>query len=285
MPVEIYSNLPQTTVSSGGTTAPAAGSVESWTVASSGSFPAASASGSPPTHFHVSDPAAPSELADVTDVSGTTWTVTRGAEGTTPVVHTAGFTVKQAVTAGGLGQAGLLTSSWTAPAAALAETFPRIVASAGSAQAPTSGTLSVVAIGLPQYMTLSAITMSTKGTAKAGGTHGWYVLLDSGRVVRMVTADQTDAATVWGTTNTAYTLATNSYTTTYTGLYYLGIMVAATTMPTILSAGAAASTGIVSAAPILAGTSSTGQTTPPALGATMGALTAVVNLTFYGYVG
>src|SRR5215471_19223419 len=143
MPVEIYSNLPQTTVSTGGTTAPAAGTGESWTVASSASFPAASGSGSPPTHFHVSDPALASELIDVTDVTGTTWTVTRGAEGTTPVAHTAGFTVKQAVTAGGLGFVGVTSSVWTSPAAAQAETFPRIGAT--SAQVLTSGTLSVCA--------------------------------------------------------------------------------------------------------------------------------------------
>lgn len=36
-------------------------------------------------------------------MSGTTWTVTRGAESTTPVTHTAGFTVYQVVTAGALG--------------------------------------------------------------------------------------------------------------------------------------------------------------------------------------
>ena len=34
--------------------------------------------------------------------SGTTWTVTRGAESTTPVAHTTGFTIKQVVTSGWL---------------------------------------------------------------------------------------------------------------------------------------------------------------------------------------
>lgn len=281
MPVEIYSNLPQTTVSTGGTTAPAAGVSESWTVASSASFPAASASATPPLHFHVSDPALASELVDVTDISGTTWTVTRGAEGTTPVAHAANFTVKQAVTAGDLGQTNMMTSAWTMPAAAQAETYPRILAT--SAQALTSGTLTVCSIALPQYMTLSAIAMSTKGTGKTGGTHGWYVLLDQNRVVRMVTADQTDAATVWGTTNTLYSLSTNSYTTTYTGLYYLGIMVAASSPPNIVTCGGGTG-GVANASPVLAGTSSTGQTTPPTVGTTMGALTGVVTNTLYGYV-
>ncbi len=102
MAVELFANLPQTTVSSGGTTAPAGGTQETWTVASSSSFPAASSGASPPTQFHVADVAANSELIAVISVSGTTWTVTRGAEGTTPVAHAAGFSVFQVVTAGAL---------------------------------------------------------------------------------------------------------------------------------------------------------------------------------------
>ena len=99
---ETYANQPQTTVSSGGTTAPAGGTQESWTVASSSSFPAASTG---VTQFHVADTATgkTSEIIAVTNVSGTTWTVTRGAENTTPVAHSAGFTVVQVVTAGALG--------------------------------------------------------------------------------------------------------------------------------------------------------------------------------------
>ena len=54
------------------------------------------------SQFHVADPASPSEVIAVTNVSGTTWTVTRGAESTTPVTHTAGFTVYQVVSAGAL---------------------------------------------------------------------------------------------------------------------------------------------------------------------------------------
>ena len=104
MPQEIYANDATTTVTSGGTTAPAGGTVQTWTVASSASFPAASSSSALPTQFHVADAIAglQSELIAVTNVSGTTWTVTRGAEGTTPLAHTAGFTIWQVQTAGGL---------------------------------------------------------------------------------------------------------------------------------------------------------------------------------------
>src|SRR6185437_7942329 len=78
----------------------AGGTTETWTVASSASFPAASNNATSPSQFHVADIAANSEIVLVTNVSGTTWTVTRGAEGTTPVTHNAGFTVFQVTTAG-----------------------------------------------------------------------------------------------------------------------------------------------------------------------------------------
>lgn len=103
MALELFTNNPSTTVPSGGTDAPAAGTQETWTVTSSAPFPAASSSATPPTQFHVADPQAPTELITVVNVSGTTWTVVRGAENTTPVAHTAGFTVQQVVTAGVFG--------------------------------------------------------------------------------------------------------------------------------------------------------------------------------------
>jgi hypothetical protein len=99
--IELFTaNEATTTVSSGGTDAPAPGTQETWTVASSAMFGAAATGIS---QFHVADPNAPGEVIAVTNVSGAVWTVTRGAEATTPVTHTAGFTVYQVATAGFLG--------------------------------------------------------------------------------------------------------------------------------------------------------------------------------------
>ena len=105
MALEQFTDVPAGAVSSGGTTAPAPGTSQSWTVTTTSvtAFPGALAAGTPPTIFHVADPALPSETIAVTNVSGTTWTVTRGVDGTTPVAHTAGFTVYQVVSAGALG--------------------------------------------------------------------------------------------------------------------------------------------------------------------------------------
>lgn len=115
---ELFANQASTTVSSGGTTAPSPGTSEAWTVASSSGFPAASNSASPATFFRVTDPASSTEKMIVTNVSGTTWTVTRGAEGTTPVTHASGFTVQNVVTAAALG--GLLQDADPVAAAAVA---------------------------------------------------------------------------------------------------------------------------------------------------------------------
>jgi O-glycosyl hydrolase len=107
MATELFTaNRAVTVVSSGGTDAPSSGTTETWTVASSSGFGAASTGVS---QFHVADPQQPGEIIAVTNVSGTTWTVTRGAESTTPLAHAAGFTVYQVVTAGFLG--GTITSA------------------------------------------------------------------------------------------------------------------------------------------------------------------------------
>jgi hypothetical protein len=172
-------------------------------------------------------------------------------------------------------------SVYGAPTGATAETFPRDMLSS-SAQSFVSATAYVSLITLPKGLLVSNLTMITGGTAKTGGTHGWYALLDSGLVVRAVTADQTDAATVWGVGNTAYTLPfAATYTTPAAGLYYAMFCAVATQMPQ-LSGSVVMATG-VSVTPLLAASSSSGQSTPPTTGTTMGALTTQAGKRFYAY--
>src|ERR1035438_3325206 len=102
MALETFANMAATTVNyPGGTTGPPAGTVETWTVASSAAFPAAVTNIS---CFHVDDPALPGEIFLVTNVSGATWTVVRGAEGTTPVTHSIAGPARQVTTAAVLGR-------------------------------------------------------------------------------------------------------------------------------------------------------------------------------------
>ena len=100
-----YANNAAATVTAGGKTAPAGGTSEAWTVNVTGAFPVASTTAQPPTQFTVCDPALPAEKFLVTVAPGGTggaqsWTVTRGAEGTTPAAHAAGFTIVDVTTAG-----------------------------------------------------------------------------------------------------------------------------------------------------------------------------------------
>jgi hypothetical protein len=65
------------------------------------SFPAASTSSTPQTYFYVTDPAdSTHEIVMVTVTSGTSWTVTRGALGTTAVAHASGATWVQVTSHG-----------------------------------------------------------------------------------------------------------------------------------------------------------------------------------------
>lgn len=96
--LESFANLASGTVSSGGTTS--GSGTETWTVAVTTAFPALSGS----QHFYAADQALPGEVFEVTACPGSTgtqsWTVIRGADGTTPVAHTAGFTVVQVAAKG-----------------------------------------------------------------------------------------------------------------------------------------------------------------------------------------
>jgi hypothetical protein len=174
-----------------------------------------------------------------------------------------------------------------APAGALAETYPRVQSITGGGGSMTSGTVYLRAIPLVAGTLISDITFWTAGSVKTGGVHGWYVLCDSTRKVLAVTADQTDAATVWGTANTPYPLPlTSPYTIQTTGLYYIGFMVAETSgsMPTFVVGASLAQAGMQVAPVLFGNSSSTAQTTPPAVGSTLGGISPNGNYNFYGYV-
>lgn len=100
MAVEVWANDGSATVTAGGTTAPAAGTVESWTLAGGSTLPAVSSSASPATCCYIADsaPGAEAEKVLVTNITGTTATVTRGADGTTPVAHSTPFTAWNTLT-------------------------------------------------------------------------------------------------------------------------------------------------------------------------------------------
>jgi hypothetical protein len=108
----------------------------------------------------------------------------------------------------------------------------------------------VSAIPLPKGLLLSNLAVIIGSTAFATVTHGWLALLDSGRVVRAVSADQTSSFGSAGSP-LALSVSGSAYTTTYGGPYYLMVCVVAGTMGT-LAIGNQPLTGSTTAAPILA---------------------------------
>lgn len=194
--LELFANQVQTTVSSGGTTAVTAGTVQTWTVSSSLGFPAASSSASPPTFFRVTDPVSSTEKMLVTNVSGTTWTVTRGAEGTTPVTHVSGFTVQHVVTAGALtGMAQTSTTPYVLNVTAAygldqtgSAAIDSSVASAFTSLPSTGGTLYFEpgTYKISSGLTLSLLGTQTVTVEGAGASTTTFMYYGSGDCVRIV---------------------------------------------------------------------------------------------------
>lgn len=158
------------------------------------------------------------------------------------------------------------------PSDALVEAFPRGASTLANASTLTTQRMYFSAIGLPKGLDITGVCFESGATPASAPTNWWFGIFDSSRGAIRFTADQLTAA--WGA-NTFMALALSSgYTTTYAGLYYLVVMVKATTVPTLagISHANAATHGRT---PIIAGTAAdTGLTAPPSLPFTAGALTA-----------
>ena len=184
MAVEVFANVPTTTVSSGGTDAPASGTQQTWTVTSSALFPAVSSSATPPTQIHIADVALNSEIIQVINISGTTWTVVRGAESTTPVAHTAGFTIYQVVSAGAYAQ--LRSTDWLNVVTMFGADNTGVADSTTPIQNAVNAAPDGRAVYLPAgtYKTTSPLTL-TPGTVLIGDS-GWdaFTFGDCGTVIK-----------------------------------------------------------------------------------------------------
>lgn len=172
---EQFGNQPTGTVTSGGTTNST--SDNAFTVTATDSWPAASTTPNPDTVFRITDQANTSEIMLVTAApggsgSGQSWTVTRGAEGTTPIAHAANWTCVQLVTEGTLNlfsqnasQAGssLLTANDTATATTLVSWNPP------PSDAPAAG----IAYEIIAFGTLGTFTSTTATDLELTWTLAW----------------------------------------------------------------------------------------------------------------
>lgn len=140
-----------------------------------------------------------------------------------------------------------------------AETFPRHLVPEVNTSLLSTGRLSLEAIAIRAGEVLSSISFWSATTAAGTPTNQIFGLYD--RNLALLRATNNDTTTAWAA-NTRKTLnLTSTFTTTYTGLYYLGIMVTATTVPTMKGYTAVTGAQLRGAAPILGGTSTTGLTT------------------------
>ena len=163
---ELFTNRASTTLLSGGSDAPAAGTGQSWTVVDSSAFPAASSTAG--TSFHVVDPAQPGEIIKGTNVAGGTWTVIRGADDTTPVVHAAGFTAVHIVVAAWLQNAEQSYSVLTygAKGDGVADDAPAIQAAIDDANNAGGG---VVRLPVGTYKVSAQLTLTSNVTLAGYG--------------------------------------------------------------------------------------------------------------------
>lgn len=167
------------------------------------------------------------------------------------------------------------------PAAAIAETFPRTHSGFGNQSALTSGTLRLGGgLVIPSGRTVSTITFCSATQALVTGSNQWFCLVDTALNVLGKTAD--DTSTAWAA-NTPKTLTLSApYTPTADTPVYVGLLVVASTVPTLVGVNIQAA-NLSAVSPGLAGNSTTGLTTPASLGAAAAALTASAVLP-YAYV-
>lgn len=140
-----------------------------------------------------------------------------------------------------------------------AETFPRRLVPEVNTSLLSTGRLSLQAIAIRAGELLTSISFFSATTAAGTPTNQIFGLYDN--TLALLRSTNNDTTTAWAA-NTRKTLSlTSTFTTTYTGLYYLGIMVTATTVPTIKGYTAVTGAQLKGTAPNLGGTSSTGLTT------------------------
>lgn len=160
------------------------------------------------------------------------------------------------------------------PTGALAETFPRYLATTNSTIG-ASGTLFMQAIYLTAGQLVSNISFISATTAAATTTNLFFALYDGNRNLMAQSANQ--GAYTWAA-NTVKTLAmTTPYRVPVSGVYYVAVMQAATTIATLHGGPAKANAIVSSTAPVMHGTSSTGRTTSlpnPAAAITAGTASA-----------
>jgi hypothetical protein len=165
------------------------------------------------------------------------------------------------------------------PTGALGVTFDRDgVAIADLTAALATGVLRLFAVGLQAGDVVTSVVFRSGAQAMATPTNWWFGLFDSSRVALRLTADQLTAG--WAANTTKSLALSSTYTVPSTGLYYIGAMVKATTVPSLLGVTLGVTGAHFDIPPILCGSADTGMSAPPTLPFTAAALTATTRQVF-----
>jgi len=167
---------------------------------------------------------------------------------------------------------------------ALGQTIPPHTAG-NSGSALATGALYLCPLALAASLSIGHLAfISSVASAVSAPTHWWFGLFDNNRAALAFTADQT--STAWAALTikslavaTIASGAASSFTTTYSGLYYLGIMMAASTCVGLcvgdLDISGQGNSGLTGNPGLQAGRTDTAQTTVPAFPFTAGSFGAV----------
>jgi hypothetical protein len=145
-----------------------------------------------------------------------------------------------------------------------------------SVTGPATGVLLLTGIWLAKGTVCTSISFHSSTTAAGTPTNQWFVLADLNRVSLANTTN--DTTTAWLASTTKTLALTAPFTTTYSGLHYIGLCVTATTMPTFRGLGYSTMTPVK----LQSFTSTTGLTTPPAVPTTFAAYAANASLALGG---
>jgi hypothetical protein len=149
------------------------------------------------------------------------------------------------------------------------------------AAALATGVMTAVGVPMRAGDVITNIAVKSGATALATATHWWFALFSNAAIPVLLaqTADQVAAA--WAANTTKNLALATAQTILADGVYYVGIMVAAATVPSLpcdVLPLAGASAGVLSAEAILAQTS--GSTLAATAPATIASPTTSVNLPY-----
>lgn len=145
------------------------------------------------------------------------------------------------------------------PDGVVATTIPRTAQITNQAVL-VSGRLSVVRIWLEKGDIVRGIAFYSGTTLAGTPTNQWFALYSQARALLGITAD--DTTTAWAANTRKALNLTSPYTVTASGYFYLGLMVAAATPPTML--GQTSQSTVLNRPPIVQGAdgTNTGLTVP-----------------------